>query len=173
MKTALTFTSPKIRGEISIRTEMRPGDLGMITWMHGKYYAEENGYSIDFERYVAEGLAEFYREYDPLSNRLWICEHDGEMIGSICLMKRGSDAQLRYFFIRKPFRGTGLGTCLMQLWFEFYRSCGFSAAYLWTVKGLPEATALYTRFGFTPADEKPSTAFGPVLTEQKFVLKRS
>lgn len=159
--------------EILIRTDIRPGDLGTITWMHGKYYAEENGYGLAFECYVAGGLAEFYRCYDVATNRIWTCMHRGEIIGSLCLMRRGDEAQLRYFFIRKPYRGIKLGRKLMMLFMDFLDECGYASAYLWTVKGLPEAAALYTAFGFVPDEEKASDAFGPALIEQKYVWKRA
>lgn len=157
--------------EIGIRTDVRPGDLGMITWAHGKFYHEENGYNIGFETYVAEGLAEFYRHYHPINNRMWICEHKGRFVGSICLMSRGRSAQLRYFFILKQYRGLGLGKKLLSLFMAFLNG-RYSSAYLWTVKGLPEAAALYTRNGFILSEEKPSALFGPQLIEQRYVWKK-
>ena len=37
--------------DISIRTELRPGDIGYVTYMHGTLYSEEYGYRIQFESY--------------------------------------------------------------------------------------------------------------------------
>ena len=54
--------------EISIRTDLEPGDIGYITYMHGSLYKKEYDFDVDFEAYVARGLAEFYREYKPAKN---------------------------------------------------------------------------------------------------------
>jgi len=82
---------------VSIRTELRPGDLGYMIYMQGALYKREYDYGIQFESYVAKGLCEFYEKYTPERNRIWLCEHDGRMIGTLLLMDRGSTAQLRYF----------------------------------------------------------------------------
>ena len=82
-------TPPCLLSEISIRTELRSGDLGYLIFLHGDIYRRENGYNITFECYVAEGLVEFYKQYDPAKNRVWICEHQNKMIGFVLLMNRG------------------------------------------------------------------------------------
>ena len=67
----------------------------------------------------AQDGGKFYRCYDVATNRIWTCMHRGEIIGSLCLMRRGDEAQLRYFFIRKPYRGIKLGRKLMMLFMDF------------------------------------------------------
>src|SRR5215510_4373757 len=95
--------------ELSIRNELRPGDLGTVVHLHGRLYAAEYGYGIAFEAYVAAGLHEFYDSYDSERDRVWICEHDGQMIGFLLLMHReNSTAQLRYFLIDPAYRDIGL-----------------------------------------------------------------
>jgi GNAT superfamily N-acetyltransferase len=159
---------PKL-ADIDIRTDLRLGDIGCIIQMHATLYGSECGYGIQFETYVALGLHEFYAAYDTGRDRVWICEHGDRMVGSMLLMHRGSDtAQLRYFLIRPEYRGIGLGKCLMDLWMQFLRERGYRSAYLWTVDELPVATALYRRYGFTLTEEKPSTAFGKALREQRY-----
>ncbi len=87
------------------------------------------------------------------------------------LMHRGAEAaQLRYFLIRPEYRGIGLGKRLMDLWLGFLREHEYKSAYLWTVDGLPAAAALYRRYGFRLTEEKPSTAFGRPLREQRYDL---
>ncbi len=48
--------------DISVRTELKPGDLGYVIYRHGKLYEEEYNYGITFETYVAVGMHEFYKE---------------------------------------------------------------------------------------------------------------
>ena len=59
--------------DINIRTDLQPGDLGYVIYMHGKLYKNEYNYGIQFEGYVAAGLLEFLQQYDSKSNRAWIC----------------------------------------------------------------------------------------------------
>jgi peptidyl-dipeptidase Dcp len=85
--------------DITIRTTLQPGDIGYITYMHGALYKKEYGYGIPFEAYVAEGLCEFYHNYDERKDGVWIAEHNNSMVGFILLMHRDKTAQLRYFII--------------------------------------------------------------------------
>ena len=155
---------------ISIRTELRPGDLGYVTYMHGELYHKEYDYGLQFESYVAKGLCEFYEKYNPERSRIWACEHNDRMIGFMLLMDRGHAAQLRYFLIEPDYRGIGLGSRLMNLYMDFLRGCGYRESYLWTTHELSTAAFLYRRFGFQMTEEKESMAFGKPLTEQRYDL---
>jgi len=155
---------------ISIRTELRPGDIGDILSMHGRLYYKEYGYTGPFEMYVAQSLAEFIEKYNPERNRIWACEHDQRMIGSLVLLDRGQAAQLRYFLLEPDYRGIGLGSKLMDLFMEFLRDCGYTSSYLWTTEQQLTAAKLYMRYGYQLTEEKTSIAFGIPLTEQRYDL---
>ena len=156
---------------ISIRTELRSGDLGYVIYRHGKLYHEENGYGIAFEAYVAEGLAEFYRSYDAEKDCVWICEDVGKIIGFLLLMHRSETvAQLRYFYLEPEYRSLGLGNKLMQLFMDFLKEKNYKSAYLWTTNEQVAAANLYQRYGFALTEEKESDAFGKSLIEQRFDL---
>ena len=157
--------------DITIRTELVPGDIGYVVHRHGALYAREYGYGLQFEAYVAKGLSEFMEHYDPKTNKAWICEHAGRMVGFLLLMNRGEAAQLRYFLIEPEYRGIGLGQRLMSLFMESLEACRYRSAYLWTTHELSAAAHLYTRAGFTLTEEKPSTAFGKPLMERRYDLK--
>ena len=156
--------------DISIRTELQPGDIGYVIHLHGALYAREYGYGAQFESYVGRGLCEFYENYDPERNRVWVCEHSGRMIGFLLLMDRGKAAQLRYFLIEPEYRGIGLGAKLLRLYMDFLRACDYQECYLWTTHELSTAAFLYKRLGFQLTEEKESTAFGKPLIEQRYDL---
>lgn len=156
--------------DISIRTELRPGDLGAVTRMHAIFYDREHGYGTQFEMYVARGLCEFYEKYDPKRSRIWACEHQDRMIGFLLLMDRGETAQLRYFLIEPGYHGIGLGTKLLGLYMDFLRERGYKGAYLWTTDELPAAAHLYKKLGFELTEEKPSSTFGKSAIEQRYDL---
>lgn len=157
--------------DIIIRTELKPGDLGYVAYLHGKLYSEEYHYGIEFETYVSTGLVEFFRQYDPKRSRVWICEDKDKMVGFLLLLDRGEAAQLRYFILLPEYRGIGLGNKLMKLYIEFLRSCDYKSSYLWTTHELPSAAHLYKKFGFTLTEEKESSAFGKPLVEQRYDLQ--
>lgn len=159
-----------VLNDICIRTELRPGDIGYVTYLHGALYSKEYNYGIQFESYVAKGLCEFYEKYNPERNRIWACEHNNRMIGFLLLMDRGDTAQLRYFLIEPEYRGIGLGGKLLNLYIDFLGECGYKASYLWTTHELTTAAALYKKLGFGLTEEKESAAFGKPLIEQRYDL---
>ena len=157
--------------DIRIRNSLVPGDIGYLIHMHGKLYGAEYGYGVQFEGYVATGFGEFYRNYDPAKDRVWICEHNGRIVGSLLLMHRKHNAaQLRYFLVDPEYRGIGLGKKLMEMYMEFLREAGYSSSYLWTTHELTSAAALYKRHGFALTEEVESSAFGKPLREQRYEL---
>lgn len=155
----------------SIRNTLQPGDLGQVAYLHGKIYFEEHGFDMGFETYVMESLLEFYRQYDPEIDKVWVVESRGKMVGFLLLMHRQENrAQLRYFILEKEFRGVGLGKIMMKEWMDWYREKGYSGAYLYTTSGLDAAVHLYEAFGFHKVSEKYSEEFGVPLKEILFRL---
>jgi GNAT superfamily N-acetyltransferase len=155
--------------EVTIRTDLRPGDLGYVIYRHGVLYSREYGYGLSFESYVGEGIAEFYRNYDPELDRVWICEYGGQIVGFLLLMHRDKGvAQLRYFYLEPEYRGIGLGKKLMESYMDFMISKGYRSSYLWTTHELDAAAVLYTRHGFRLTAEKESGMFGKRLREQRY-----
>jgi len=158
--------------DIRIRTELRPGDLGYVIYRHGKLYGDEYNFGISFEAYVAWGIYEFYKNYDPERDRVWICECGETTISFLLLMHRENNAaQLRYFYLEPEYRGIGLGKKLMGLYMDFLRAKNYQSSYLWTTNELPTAASLYKRHGFRLTEEKESTDFGKPLKEQRYDLK--
>jgi ribosomal protein S18 acetylase RimI-like enzyme len=153
--------------DITIRTNLRPGDIGYVTYLHGWLYDKEYRYGVSFEAYVAPGL-------DENRDRVWVCEDQGKMVGFLLLMHRENNAaQLRYFILLPEYRGIGLGKKLMELYMEFLREKGYASSYLWTTHELDAAASLYKRHGFHLTDEKESTAFGKPLKEQRYEMINS
>ena len=161
----------KTLDDINIRTELEPGDLSYVSYRQARLYKEEYNFGISFESYALAGLHEFYQNYNPEMDRVWICENDGKIIGFLLLMHRENNAaQLRYFYIEREYRGIGLGKKLMQLYMEFLTKKRYQSSYLWTTQELDSAISLYTRHGFILTEEKPSTAFGKMTNEWRYDL---
>jgi len=65
--------------DISIRTEIKAGDAGYITFLHGLIYKEEYNYSPSFEAYVAESTLINYIGLEHLTNKV-SGHHSGEVM---------------------------------------------------------------------------------------------
>jgi GNAT superfamily N-acetyltransferase len=154
--------------DINIRTNLQPGDLGYIAYLHGIIYAAELQYGLNFEGYVLDGLHEFAHHYNPSKDKVWLCEHEGRIIGSLIAFCREDSVQLRYFILLPEYRSIGLGKALMSAFMNFLKEQGHRKAYLWTTEQQEAATALYIKHGFRLTEEKFSDAFDVPLTERKF-----
>jgi ribosomal protein S18 acetylase RimI-like enzyme len=130
--------------DLKIRTYFKPGDIGYITFLHGEYY----NIGIIFEVYVAQTLADFYKNMNANRERVWITEHNDQIVGSIALKNTDGKAQLRYFFIKEEYRGIGLGNKLMDLFMAFMKECGYRSSFLLTEEKLKAATHLYLKYGY-------------------------
>jgi len=166
---------------ITIRTALRPGDIGMVVHLHGAIYAEEQGWDSTFDAYVAEPIAEFVKSRSN-RDRIWIVERadgakDGErrvnqIVGSVAIVKASeTEAQLRWLLLAPEVRGLGLGRRLAEEALDFSRSVGYSSVFLWTVRGLGAATSLYESLGFEVTEVKTSEIWGSTVTEMRYELR--
>jgi len=85
-------------------------------------------------------------------------------------MHRGEAAQLRYFIIEPLYRGIGLGNKLLGLYMDYLRQKNYKTSYLLTTDELPASAYLYRKYGFQLTHQKPSTAFGKAVMEQRYEM---
>ena len=156
---------------INIRTELKPGDIGFVTYMHGKFYSAEYGYGLSFESYVAKGFHEFVANHNPEKDAVWVCEQQDTIVGFLLLMDRGSNsAQLRFFILDPGYRGMGLGKKLLGNFLEQLKQRGYRHAFMWTTNEQTAAARLYEKAGFILTEEKDSVSFGKQVVEQRYDL---
>lgn len=156
--------------DIQFRTQLQPGDLGYLSYLHGKIYAEECGFGMNFDRYVFDGLNEFAHKYNAEKDRVWICEHEQKIVGFLIAFYRENTVQFRYFILLPEYRSLGLGKKLMVQFIDFMKEKGYTKAYLWTTNEQEKAISLYTKFGFSLTEEKSSRAFDKELIERRYDL---
>jgi ribosomal protein S18 acetylase RimI-like enzyme len=163
--------SEAARVGVTLRTELRPGDLGTIVSLHGTVYAKERGFDSSFEAYVAAPLAQLVCSPSP-RQRLWIAERDGRMVGCVAIVVAAPQtAQLRWFLVEPATRGMGLGKLLLEEALAFCRECGYEEVILWTESALTTAARLYEAAGFRKTAEKPGRMWGVELVEEKYELR--
>lgn len=154
--------------DITIRHTLKPGDLGEIVSMHGEAYHEDYGYDLHFESYVAGGIHLFYEKYNPATDRIWLCEHEGKLAGTCALQLKEEKAHLHFFLILSSYRGIGLGKQLMKLFMEFMQEKNYRKATLLTISELSSAIYLYKMAGFYLKDEIPNEDFGKKILLQRY-----
>ena len=151
----------------------QPGDMGWVVYRHGVLYSQQYGYDERFEALVAEIVAKFIHDFDAKRERCWIAEKDGEIVGSVFLVKKTQTlAKLRLLLVEPSARGLGIGKRLVEECLRFARQVGYKKIVLWTQSELPAARHIYEKAGFKLIEEKPHRSWGRTdLVSQIWQLK--
>jgi DNA-binding MarR family transcriptional regulator/GNAT superfamily N-acetyltransferase len=147
------------------------GDMGWVVRSHGLLYTAEYGYNDQYEATVADIVSKFIRHFDSKRERCWIAEMDGENVGSIfCVKESESIARLRLLFVEPKARGCGIGTQLVNECVKFARQAAYRKMVLWTQSDLPDARAIYKKFGFHRVNKKKHRSWGRTLIGETWEL---
>jgi DNA-binding MarR family transcriptional regulator/GNAT superfamily N-acetyltransferase len=145
----------------------QPGDIGWVIHRQGKLYAEEYGWDETYEALVAEILSAFVKKFDARRERAWIAEMDGEVVGSVFLVRDTDEvAKLRLLYVEPKARGLGLGTRLVEECIAFARGKGYRTLTLWTNDVLASARRIYESHGFRLLSQGRHKSFGKDLVGQ-------
>ncbi len=151
-----------------------PGALGRVAELHGKYYNEHWDFGFHFESGIARGFAEFLERYDEIRDGIWLATTKGKVEGSIVidgLHAETEGAQLRWFIVSEPLRGTGMGNKLLNTAIKYCRQKEYTSVYLHTFEGLDAAKHLYEKSGFQLIEQHMGRQWGTEVNEQKFLLE--
>lgn len=126
-------------------------------------YAEQLGVDLAFQRFEQE-LADLPGDYVAPRGVLLLALIDGEVAGCCALrplddVDYSNAAEMKRLFVRKAFRGFGLGRQLAEAILEAAMQRGYACVLLDTLDDMESARALYAELGFT---EVPPYYHNPV-----------
>jgi DNA-binding MarR family transcriptional regulator/GNAT superfamily N-acetyltransferase len=163
--------TPKTNATPYVLRPHRSGDMGWIVHRHGALYSQEHGYDQQFEALVAHIVADFIQNFDPKRERCWIAERDGEIVGSVFLVKKSKTvAKLRLLYVEPAARGLGIGRRLVDECIQFARKAGYKKMTLWTQSHLAAARRIYKNAGFRLVHSEPHHSFSLDLVAQTWDL---
>lgn len=158
-------------GEPFVLRPHRAGDLGFIVHRQALLYAEEYRWDLRYEGMIAGIVGDFVRDFDAARERCWVAERDGEVLGSVFLVKHTDTvARLRLLYVEARARGLGLGRRLVGECVGFARAAGYRKVTLWTCDILHAARKLYEDAGFVLVRQGPYRNFGHDLVAQDWEL---
>ncbi|WP_046862596.1 bifunctional helix-turn-helix transcriptional regulator/GNAT family N-acetyltransferase [Microvirga massiliensis] len=172
MATVESLLEPKTAPPTYLLRPHRPGDIGWIVHRHGALYAQEYDWDERFEALVAEIAASFIKDFDPKRERSWIAEIDGEIVGSVILVKASDEvAKLRLLYVEPKARGLGIGRHLVDECVRFARAAGYRRIMLWTNDVLHAARHIYKTAGFRLIATEQHHSFGHDLVGETWELE--
>ena len=115
-------------------------------------YARTLAVDLDFQDFHRE-LAQLPGDYAPPRGALLLARVEGALAGCCALRPMDSSdypnaAEMKRLFVRKAFRGFGLGRQLTEAILDEARRAGYSSVLLDTLDEMEAARALYEDLGF-------------------------
>lgn len=146
----------------------RMGDPSRVCDFYTRLYEKQFHFHGSVERYFLAGMVELFD--DPTGSCLWVAEQNGEIVGSVAVVKKADHlGQLRWFGVDTSMQGQGLGRRLLETAMQFCRRQGYTDLFLWTIDILKPARHLYGKFGFAPTETKPNNEWADsTLLEEKW-----
>ena len=161
---------PEKRTPFTLRPH-QPGDMGWIIRRQTQLYTNEYGWDGTFEAMLAEIAGKFIAKFDPKSDNCWIAERNGEMVGSVFLVRATrTTGQLRMLYVEASARGLGIGQRLVETCIQDARAKGYRKLMLWTNDILVSARKIYIAAGFRLIKEEKHDSFGKKLAGQFWSL---
>jgi DNA-binding MarR family transcriptional regulator/ribosomal protein S18 acetylase RimI-like enzyme len=170
--TAAAPHEPDHDGEPFRLREHRAGDMGWIVSRQSALYAEEYGWTTEYEALAADIVAQFLRSFDAARERCWVAERAAIPVGAVMIVRQSDAvAKLRLLHVERAARGLGIGRRLVDECVRFSRAAGYGKITLWTQSNLLAARRLYEAAGFTCVSQEPHHHFGKDLVAETWELE--
>jgi ribosomal protein S18 acetylase RimI-like enzyme len=147
---------------VTLLTPSQPHELEAVRTIF-REYADSLDVDLCFQDFETE-LVQLPGEYAAPRGRLLLAEVDGAIAG--CCALRPMDtadypnaAEMKRLYVRKAFRGFGLGRQLAEAALDAARQAGYASVLLDTLDEMESARALYADLGF---EEIPPYYHNPI-----------
>jgi putative acetyltransferase len=111
-------------------------------------YAGTLGIDLSFQNLGTE-LADLGAFYGPPKGSLALARDGDRYAGCVALREfKGTDGEMKRLYVRKEFRGSGIGRLLVEASIAKARDLGYQRIVLDTLPGMLEALSLYRSLGF-------------------------
>jgi len=158
---------------VTVRRELRPGDVEAIAAMHGEAYGREYRVNQNFAIDVRQNLQAAVDSGWPERGLVWLVEHDGELAGSLALTEESAGvACVRWFLLLPSVRGAGLGRRLVTELVSEADAAGYELVHLMTFSELRAAAHIYRTVGFEVTGSREDDRWGRPLTLQTYERRR-
>ena len=151
-----------------------PGDLGWLIGLHGRWYAENKGFNLQFEWTVAQIVADVAPRLSPPLVTMLVARDDEGPLATLTADGGDPDeagrGHIRIVIAEPRAQGRGLGQRLLAEGLANLRAAGLSGAYLDTFAGLDAARRVYEKAGFRLTAEAEGDTWGTPVNEQRFIL---
>jgi len=136
---------------VELTTPREPHEIELVRSIF-REYAQGLGVDLCFQGFEQE-LAELPGDYAPPRGTLLLAHVDGEIAGCVALRPADSAdypnaAEMKRLYVRKAFRGFGLGRQLTESVLDAARQAGYACVLLDTLDDMEAARALYEDLGF-------------------------
>lgn len=137
---------------IVLRTPVEPEEIDAARTIF-KEYAQQLGVDLYFQAFDEE-LAALPGAYAAPGGKLLLALVDGELAGC-CALRPLDDvdypnaSEMKRLYVRKAFRGFGLGRQLVEATLDAARTAGYHCVLLDTLNDMEAARALYEDLGFS------------------------
>ena len=147
---------------VTLLTPSSPAEMEPVCEIF-REYAETLNVDLCFQGFEAE-LAQLPGDYAAPRGHLLLAQVDGAIAGCCALRPLDSAdypnaSEMKRLYVRKAFRGFGLGRELVEAMLDQARLAGYACVLLDTLDGMESARALYTDLGF---EEIPPYYHNPI-----------
>jgi len=145
--------------------------MGWIVSRQSALYADEYGWTTEYEALAAEIVSQFLKTFDAARERCWVAERDDAPVGAVMIVRQSDAvARLRLLHVERAARGLGIGRRLVDECLRFARASGYEKITLWTQSNLLAARHLYEAAGFTCVSKEAHHRFGKDLVAETWEL---
>ena len=109
-----------------------------------EWIEEYIGMTSEDERILADPQSEIINQ----GGTIFLAEYEGDIVGTICLLKTPKGFIIAKLGVLKLYRGKGIGKLLCEAMIELARNRGIENLHLETSQKLESAIALYKRLQF-------------------------